>query len=104
MTANKPTVKQSIKKVKDLEKSLTYADAIVSTVREPLLVLYPSLKIKSASKSFYKTFKVQRKDAEGKLIFELGNGQWDIPILKRLLNGILETKTIINDFEVEHRF
>ncbi|MEP6595892.1 MAG: PAS domain-containing sensor histidine kinase [Ginsengibacter sp.] len=105
MTTNKPvTVEQSNKKIKDLEKALAYAEAIIGTVREPLLVLYPGSKIKTASKSFYKTFKVRRKDTEGKLIFDLGNGQWDIPLLKTLLNEILQKKTILNDFEVEHRF
>jgi len=103
--ANKPAiVEQNIKKIKGLEKALAYAEAIIGTVREPLVVLYPGFKIKTASKSFYKTFKVQRKNTEGKMIFDLGNGQWDIPLLKTLLTEILKKKTVFNDFEVEHRF
>jgi len=106
LTAKKSstTVAKDVKKVQELKKELAYAEAIINTVREPLLVLYPGLQIRTASKSFYKIFKVERKDTEGKLIFELGNGQWNIPLLKTLLNKILKSKTVFSDFEVEHHF
>src|SRR5438552_1121716 len=68
--ANKPAItEQNIKKIKGLKKALAYAEAIISTVREPLVVLYPGFKIKTASKSFYKTFKVQRNNTEGEITY-----------------------------------
>jgi len=68
------------------------------------LILDADLKVISANASFYKTFKVPQQDTEGKLVFELGNHQWDIPKLKKLLFEILPDKSKITDFEVEHSF
>ena len=81
-----------------------YADAIVQTVREPLLVLDAEHRVKSAARSFYQTFKVTPEQTEGQLIYELGNGQWDIPSLRRLLDEILPTNGAFNNYEVEHDF
>lgn len=81
-----------------------YADAIVQTVREPLLVLDAELRVKSAARSFYQTFKVTPEQTDGQLIYELGNGQWDIPSLRRLLDEILPTSGEFNNYEVEHDF
>jgi two-component system CheB/CheR fusion protein len=103
--ANKQaTIDQNKKKIKELERELSFTQAIVSTIHEPLLVLSSDLKIKTANKSFYRTFKVQRKNAEGKLIFNLDNGQWNFPSLVILLNKILQQNITINDFEAEHHF
>jgi PAS domain S-box-containing protein len=81
-----------------------YAEAIVNAVREPLLVLDEHLRVFSANKSFYQFFKSDENETIGKLIFNLGNGQWNIPKLKRLLNDILPQKIQIRGFEVTHNF
>jgi PAS domain-containing protein len=66
-----------------------YFQNIVETVREPLVVLDSDLRVKGASRSFYRTFSVTREETEGRLIYELGDRQWDIPALRRLLEEIL---------------
>ena len=81
-----------------------YAEAIVATVHEPLLVLNKNLRIKSANDSFYKTFQVNEKDTEDKYIYDLGNRQWNIPELKDLLEDILPHKSRFENFEVTHSF
>ena len=81
-----------------------YSESIVANIREPLLVLDKNLKIKTANNSFYKTFRVNEKETEGVLIYDLGNKQWDIPKLRTLLEKILPEKSIFNDFEVTHDF
>lgn len=81
-----------------------YAVAVVETVREPLLVLDEKLRIITANRSFYKIFHVDKKETESKLIYELGNGQWDIPKLRHLLEKILPEKVFFQDFEIEHVF
>ena len=63
----------------------TYAQNIVDTVREPLLILDETLRVRSANRAFYQTFHVSSQETEGRLIYELGNGQWDIPDLRTLL-------------------
>ncbi len=79
-----------------------YAQAIVASVHEPLLVLDKNLRIKSANDAFYKTFQVNERDTAGSLIYELGNKQWNIPALKELLLGILLHKSKFENFEVTH--
>ncbi len=81
-----------------------YAEAIISTLHEPLLVLDKNFRIKSANYTFYKTFQVSEKDTEGKLIFDLGNKQWNIPELLELLQNILSHKEKFENFEVAHNF
>jgi len=81
-----------------------YAENIIKTLREPLLILDEDLKVITANESFYKTFKVSQKASIGSSIFKLGNHQWDIPKLKKLLLEILPDKSQITDFEVEHYF
>lgn len=81
-----------------------YAQAIVATVREPLIVLDGELKVVSASNSFYKTFRVTREDSEGRFLYDLGNRQWDIPRLRELLENILPEKSSFENFEVDHHF
>jgi len=81
-----------------------YAIAIVETVREPLVVLDSKLRIITANRSFYKIFQVNKKETERKLIYKLGNGQWDNPKLRNLLEKILPQKTFFQDFEIEHDF
>ena len=64
----------------------TYAQDIVDTVREPLLMLDTTLRVRSANRAFYQTFQVSPAETEDRLIYELGNGQWDIPALRTLLD------------------
>ena len=81
-----------------------YAESIVDTVREPLLVLTPDLKVQSANESFFRTFQVSREQTQDRPLYELGNRQWDIPQLRRLLDEVLPNDHQFNDFEVEHAF
>jgi len=81
-----------------------YADAIIRTVRGPLLVLNKDLRIISANEAFYNAFKVAPNDTENRLLYDLGNRQWDIPKLRVLLEEILPEKNTIEDFVVEHDF
>src|SRR6202522_4394989 len=87
--------------VDDIEK---YAQNIVDTVREPLLILDATLRVRSANRAFYQTFQVSAAETEGRLIYELGNGQWDIPDLRPLLEDIVPKSSVFDDFELEHTF
>src|SRR5215212_5256974 len=87
--------------VEDIE---TYAQDIVDTVREPLLMLDTNLRVQSANRAFYETFHVSAEETENRLIYELGNGQWDIPDLRTLLEDVIPTSSVFNDFELEHTF
>ena len=93
--------KQAERAVQEARK---YAEGIVETVREPLMVLDADLRIISANRSFYRTFKVAPAETVGQFIYDLGNQQWDIPRLRELLEDILPKNTTFDDFEVEHEF
>lgn len=90
--------------VEDLIVVYAYAEAIVETVREPLIILDKDLKIKSANKAFFEMFKVDKSETYNKSIFILGNGQWNIPELKSLLLDILPKDNLLFDYEVTHIF
>ena len=81
-----------------------YTESIVATVREPLLVLDQELRVQSASRSFYETFQVSSEQTLQRPLFELGNGQWNIPELRRLLVEILPLENDVTDFDMEHEF
>lgn len=81
-----------------------YAESIVATLREPLLVLDKNLRIESANRAFFRAFRVEPRETLGKFIYDLGNRQWDIPRLRELLGEILHGNTTIEDFPVEHHF
>ena len=87
-----------------LEEIETYAQNIVDTVREPLLMLDPTLRVRSANRAFYQTFHVSPEETEGHLIYELGNGQWNIPALRTLLEDIVPQKAVFDNYELEHDF
>jgi PAS domain S-box-containing protein len=92
-------------KTKPLAEDIeTYSQDIVDTVREPLLMLDTTLRVRSANRAFYQTFKVSAEETENRLIYELGNGQWDIPALRTLLEDVIPTSSVFNDFELEHTF
>jgi len=85
-------------------ESWTYIKTVVDTVRQPFLILDKNLCVMAANESFYKTFQVEEKDTENKLVYELGNRQWDIPQLQQLLEDILPKNTFFKGFEVAHDF
>jgi formate hydrogenlyase transcriptional activator len=86
------------------EKAQEYTESIVETIREPLIVLTPDLKVISANRSFYETFQVAPEETEGRFIFDVGNHQWDIPALRELLEEIIPQNTHFNNFEVDYAF
>ena len=88
----------------EVQAAREHAESIVNTVREPLLVLTPQLRVRSANPSFYRTYHVSPEETVGQPIYDLGNRQWDIPQLRRLLDGVLSVNHAFHDFEVEHEF
>ncbi len=84
--------------------ALAFAQGIVDTVREPVLVLDQELRVIAANRSFYSVFKVSAEDTQGRPLYALGNGQWDIPQLRLLLEEILPEKGVMEGYEVEHAF
>jgi len=87
-----------------LQETLRYVQSIIETMRDPLVVLDDSLRVISANQSFYEIFLVRPEDTEGRLIYELDDGRWDIPRLRELLEEILPRNTSFNDFEIDHDF
>ena len=80
------------------------ANSIVDTIREPLVVLSGDLRVRRANRAFYRTFKVAPEHSEGRLIYELGDNQWDIPSLREQLEKVLPQNKEFEDFEVIHHF
>lgn len=87
-----------------LQEAKEYAEAIIATIREPLLVLDQTLRIKTANQSYYKFFNTNPYEVEEKLLYEVGNRQWDMPVLRKLLETVLPQKSVFNDFEVTSTF
>ncbi|CAN7209015.1 sensor histidine kinase [Caulobacter sp. LjRoot300] len=87
-----------------IEDAQTLAQAIVDTIHEPLLVLDSAFSVLAASRSFYETFKVNPEHTVGCLLYALGDGQWDIPALRELLETIIPERVAMNGFEVNHDF
>ncbi len=81
-----------------------FAEAIVETVREPLVILNQNLQVMQANKTFYEIFQSGHQETEERLIYDLGNGQWNIPKLRELLENILPAHSTFRDFEVTHEF
>ncbi|MFH1428327.1 MAG: ATP-binding protein, partial [Candidatus Margulisiibacteriota bacterium] len=94
-------IKQSAEEIKEARD---YAESIIATLHEPLLVLSEDLKVITANIAFCQTFKVSLKATVGQFIYNLGNGEWDIPELRTLLEEILPGKTTFHDYEVKHTF
>jgi PAS domain S-box-containing protein len=89
---------------RNVQERHTLADAIVDTVRESLIVLDRNLRVVTASRSFYQTFGADPRDTQGRLLYDLGNGQWNISRLRRLLEEIIPQHRTIEAYEVEHDF
>jgi two-component system CheB/CheR fusion protein len=88
----------------ELERALAYAENIIETLRGPFLVLDKSLRVRTANGAFYRDFHASKEATEGRFVYELGNGQWDIPALRTLLSQILVNSPTVEDFEVDHAF
>jgi two-component system CheB/CheR fusion protein len=87
-----------------VRESHEYAEGIIHTLREPMLVLDGELRVRTANEAFYRAFRVAREQTIGHLIYELGNGQWNIPRLRSLLEDVLPNANHFEDFSVEHAF
>lgn len=90
--------------LEESEAARRYMDGIVQTVREPLVVLDKNFEVISANESFYRIFLVSEQEVEGRSIFDLGNGQWNIPELRKQLEETLSEKESFEDYEMEHLF
>jgi two-component system CheB/CheR fusion protein len=88
----------------ECQAAAEFAESVVETVREPLIVLDEDLRVVSANRSFYKTFAVSGEETQNRMIYDLGNRQWDIPDLRKLLGEILPQNSKFDDFRVEHNF
>jgi two-component system CheB/CheR fusion protein len=92
------------KTISDLKGRVSLAEGIVENVKEPLMVLNGGLKVVKVNRSFYGIFHTKPEETIGKFIYDLGNGQWDIPELRRLLEEALTRNISIEDYLVEHDF
>jgi two-component sensor histidine kinase len=92
------------KQFSEVEDACALAQAMVDTVREPLMVLDKDLRVIAASRSFYVKFATNPDDSQGKHLYELGNGEWDIPRLRALLEDIIPDHGTMDDYEVEQDF
>jgi PAS domain-containing protein len=85
-------------------KARVYIQTLVDVAREPFLILDGDLRVVAVNKAFCKTFKVTKKATEQKFVYDLGNKQWNIPKLKKLLEEILPKRKSLTGFDVEHKF
>ena len=88
----------------DLDAGRALAQAIVDTVRDPLLVLDQDLRVVTANRAFHQTFRMNLQDIQGRPVYGLGNGQWDIPELRLLLEGVAPQHAVMEAYEVERDF
>jgi two-component system, cell cycle sensor histidine kinase PleC len=110
MESNKNVIEQELTEIGTdfishfWDKSWTYIKTVVDVVREPVLILDKNLRVMAANESFYRVFQVDPKDTEHKVVYELGDSQWNIPALRKLLEDILPKNTFFKGFEVTHVF
>ncbi len=97
-------VTERIRIEQTLQKALAYAESIIDTVPEPLLILDSDMRVKMANHAFYKMFRVSIEETKNRLLYDLGNRQWDIPKLREMLEEIIPKGKSILNFEVEHEF
>src|ERR1700733_11337372 len=88
----------------ELQYALAYAEKIIATLREPFVVLDKNMRVRTANAAFYRDFHVSKEETQGRFVYDLGNGQWDIPQLRTLLPQVLSNSHPVEDFEVEHTF
>ena len=87
-----------------VQDALTYADNIIATLREPFLVLDKTLRVQTANRAFYQTFHAEKEETEGHFIYDLGNGQWNIPRLRTCWRESCRTAIPFMTYDVEHDF
>ena len=104
ITERKQTEELLFKKNEEVRLAGEYAQSIINTVREPLIVLNGRFEVISASRAFYDTFKVTPEETQGQVLYTLGNRQWDIPRLHDLLETVLPKNRSFENFVVEHAF
>jgi PAS domain-containing protein len=92
------------KQFSEVEDACALAQAMVDTVREPLIVLDKDLRVVAASRSFYVKFAADPRETRGKRIYELGDREWDIPKLRSLLEELIPNQSTMDGYEVEHDF
>ncbi len=97
-------ITESKQSEQQIARAREFAESIVDTLHQPLVVFDDRLRVLSANETFYRDFQVSRDDTEGKFIYDLGNGQWNIPDLRHVLEDILPKQRIVRNFEVEHDF
>jgi PAS domain S-box-containing protein len=97
-------ITQQKKAEEAMNEARRFAESVIDTVQEALLVLDPDLRVISANHTFYDTFQVHPEETQGQFLYDIGNCQWDIPDLRRLLEGILPHDSSFENFEVEHDF
>ena len=90
--------------VADLNDASALAQAIVDTIRDPLLVLDQDLRVVTANRTFHQTFRMSRQDIQGRPVYRLGDGQWDIPELRSLLEEVAPQRAAMEAYEVERNF
>src|ERR1700688_1796787 len=86
------------------QHALAYAENIIATLREPFVVLDKSLRVRTANAAFYRAFHVSKEETVGLCVYDMGDGQWDIPQLRTFLPQVLSNSHLLEDFEVEHAF
>lgn len=96
--------KANIDAEKTWKLAWTCIRTVVDTLRESFLILDANLRVTAANQTFYRLFQVKPEETEGKLVYELGNLQWNIPSLKELLEKILPENTYFEEYKVEHEF
>jgi len=94
----------SLRENEVVQEACRFAEGIVETIRAPLLVVDAGLRVVSANRSFYRTFQVSPEETRRKLLYELGNKQWDIPALRLLLEDMLLKNNQVDDYKIEHDF
>jgi PAS domain S-box-containing protein len=88
----------------EAKDALEYVQDIIGTLREPFLIMDESLRVLDANESFYERFQAAREETVGRMIYELGNGQWNIPQLREALDLVMTQSQRLTDFEVTHDF
>src|ERR1700735_3257296 len=99
-----PLASANRKLVIDIDDVHTLAQGIVDTIRNPLLVLDQHLRVVTANRAFCQTFRMARQNIEDRAVYALGDGQWDIPALRFLLENIAPHHTVMEGYEVEREF
>lgn len=87
-----------------LVKSYEYSKILIDTIHEPMLILDKGLCVKAANRAFYEQFKLTPGNAEGLPLHKIGNGQWNIPALRRLLEEVALENSLAQNVEIAHWF